>query len=233
MITHHRHLYADLADPIALLRREGGGGALANFWAYARSSGDAAVVDYSTLMAASQAPVAAQVLDAYDITQHRRLLDIGGGQGVFLAAVRRQAPALELGLFDLPAVVERARTLSNGPIALHGGDFFADALPPGYDCISLIRVLHDHDDAPALALLTRIRAALPPGGRLLIGEPIIIDAEPRIGATYFGLYLLAMGSGRARTPNQIIAMTRQAGFVSARRAHTTLPLVTSVIIANV
>ena len=233
MIAHHAHLYADLADPIALLRRGGGGGALERYWAYARTSGPEAVAEYSALMAASHAPVAMQVLDAYDIARHRRLLDIGGGEGVFLQEARRRAPALELGLFDLPAVAARAQVRSGGSIAVVGGDFLVDPLPRGYDCISLVRVLHDHDDPAALTLLTAIRVALAPGGRLLIGEPMAgaPGAEP-VGATYFGLYLLAMGSGRARSPAEIGALLSEAGFGRWRTRPTAIPLTASVIVAE-
>ncbi len=232
MIAHHRHLYADLADPVALFRRGGGGGELAAFWAYARGSSPEAVGAYSTLMAASHAPVAALVLDAYDVSRHRRLLDVGGGEGVFLGEVARRAPGVERALFDLPAVAERARAQLGDSVAVHCGDFFADPLPAPYDCITLMRVLHDHDDAAALALLTSIRAALAPGGVLLIGEPMIERHDARVGATYFGLYLLALGSGRARSHPEIAALLEAAGFRHRRTLRTALPLVASVIIAQ-
>ena len=234
MVRHHVHLYNDLADPLALLRRGGGGGALDQFWAYARTSEPDAVAAYSALMAASHRPVAEEVLDAYDLSKHRRLLDIGGGEGVFLEHARRRAPALGLGLFDLPAVVERARDRLGPTATLFGGDFLAEAIPSGFDCISLIRVLHDHDDAAALTLLKAIAAAMRPGGRLLIGEPMAGRAgtEP-VAATYFGLYLLAMGSGRARTPVEIGALLTAAGFHRWKVLPTAMPLTASVIVANV
>jgi len=61
-------------------------------------------------MAASQALIAGEVLDAYDLRRHRCLLDVGGGDGSFLIAAAARAPALRLMLFDLPPVAERART---------------------------------------------------------------------------------------------------------------------------
>ena len=53
MVAHHRLLYADLADPVALLRRGGGGGRLAAYWTYAEQAGhgdDDDVAAYSRLM---------------------------------------------------------------------------------------------------------------------------------------------------------------------------------------
>lgn len=239
MVRHHAALYADLADPLALLRRGGGGGALSRYWPYAEASGtteDQATADYSELMRVSQALVAEQVLNAYRIDRHRRMIDVGGGAGAFLEAVRARAPQLELTLFDLPAVAEAAgrRFAAEGvPIQTAGGDFFRDPFPEGADLISLIRILHDHDDAPAQALLQRVRTALKPGGRLLIGEPMAgVRGAEKAGDAYFGMYLLAMGSGRARTPGELAGMLRHAGFRRSWRVPTDLPLIASVMVAQ-
>ena len=221
MVAHHRLLYADLADPVALLRRGGGGGALSRHWRYAEdpAAGEATeVAAYSKLMSASQPLVAAQAIDAYRFDRHRRLLDVGGGEGGFLSAVGARVPDLDLALFDLPAVGARARARLDAAgltarAKVYGGDFLSDPLPPGYDVVTLVRVLHDHDDAPALALLRNVHAALPDGGTIFITEPMAQTpgAEPA-GDAYFGFYLLAMGSGRPRSVAEITAMLTTAGF---------------------
>lgn len=240
MIEHHALLYADLADPLALLRRGGGGGHLSGYWPYAegeQGEGDAeAAGAYSALMSASQAMVAAQLLDAYPIVRHRRLLDLGGGDGTFLRAVAARAPKLELSLFDLPLVAARAgeRFAAEGlRVAVTGGSFFGDALPQGADMMSLVRILHDHDDDRVMVLLKAVREALPPGGTLLVAEPMAgTRGAERMGDAYFGLYLLAMGSGRPRTVREIQAMLRTAGFAQSRRVPTAVPMIASLIVAR-
>lgn len=241
MVAHHRLLYADLADPVALLRRGGGGGALSGMWHYAEDAGAgdaAAVADYSALMAASQPMVAAQAIDAYRFDRHARLLDVGGGEGAFLCAVGARTPGLSLGLFDLPAVGERARARFaaaglDARAQVHSGDFLRDALPQGYDLISLVRVLHDHDDAAAMTLLRAIHAALPLGGTLVIVEPMAeTPGAERMGDAYFGFYLLAMGSGRPRSAREIGGMLRAAGFSRSRVVPTALPLTATIVAAT-
>jgi len=243
MIAHHAMLYADLADPVALLRGEPATSQLAGFWPYAASAAPATIAPdrvgaYSALMAESQALVANEVLDAYPLDRHRCLLDIGGGEGAFLAAAGVRTPKLRLMLFDLPAVVGRAPArLAAAGVAertsLFGGSFFTDPLPPGADVISLVRVLHDHDDEAALEILRRARSALPAGGRLLIAEPMsgTPGAAPA-GDAYFGFYLAAMGSGRPRTAGELSSMAKQAGFSATRLLATRTPLVIRVMIAD-
>jgi demethylspheroidene O-methyltransferase len=225
MVAHHRMFYADLADPVALLR----GGVqtgLSGFWPYRGAGGDAA--GYSALMAASQPMIAAEILAAYKFSEHRAVLDVGGGDGSFLRRLAARSPRLRLMLFDLPAVVARA----GAGIEAFGGDFRRDALPAGADLITLIRVLHDHDDDAALGILRACRAALPPGGVLLLAEPMAgtAGAEP-VGAAYFGFYLLAMGSGRARAPGEIEGLIRAAGFGRVRHVPTSQPMLTSLLTA--
>ena len=236
MVRHHRHFYADMADPVALLRRGGGGGALAGYWSYARREGAVSpgeVAGYSELMAASQPMVAEQVTAAYPLHGHRRLLDVGGGEGRFVRAVAAAAPRLDLAVFDLPAVAERARPILDAAglerVQTHGGSFFEDTLPRGFDLITLVRILHDHDDGPALSLLRNIHAALPPGGTLLIAEPMASDGPSSVGDVYFGFYLLAMGQGRARTPGEIMTLLTEAGFEKPRHIGTPLPLAAQII----
>ncbi len=235
MVAHHRLLYADLADPVSLLAAGPGQGSLAGFWPYADSDSGAAG-EYSALMTASQAMVADQVLAAHDFGRHAALLDIGGGHGAFVAAVAARHPRLGLGLFDLPAVADGARArlagLGLGRVAVTGGSFRDDPLPPGFDAISLIRILHDHDDTTVAALLASIAASLPRGGRLIIAEPLAQTPGARpMGDGYFGFYLWAMGQGRPRTATTYCAMLAAAGFASVREVPTALPLVTRLLVA--
>jgi demethylspheroidene O-methyltransferase len=243
MVEHHALFYADLADPVALLRNPRGGTRLARYWAYAGNDGAKAleggeVGEYSALMAASQPMIAAEILGAYDLSHHRRLMDVGGGEGAFLAAAGHRHPALELTLFDLPAVAERARARLEreglgARSSVHGGSFHTDELPRGADVISLVRVVHDHDDEDVRGLLRRVHAALPPGGKLLLAEPMsgTPGAEP-IGEAYFGFYLLAMGRGRPRRMEELQAMLKQAGFRTSRAIPTRTPMLTSLLVAT-
>ncbi len=248
MIEHHAHLYADLADPVGLLRQRpdrsaGYKSSLGAYWAYAAADNpDAAapgsVSDYSALMAASQSFIADDVLAAYPMTRHRRLLDIGGGAGAFAIKAAVHAPHLQIQVFDLPAVADLAnQAFAKAEIGdrahATGGNFHTDPLPAGVDVATLIRVVHDHDDEAVVNLLRAARAALAPDGVLILAEPLSATAGgDRIAEAYFGFYLLAMGSGRPRSFEQIRALLQAAGFrrIDLRPTHT--PLLVRVIEAR-
>jgi demethylspheroidene O-methyltransferase len=243
MIAHHAMLYDDLADPVALLRGGGGTGRLAAYWPYATGAQPAdlsreAVAPYTALMSRSQPMIANEVLAAYSFRQHRCLLDVGGGDGAFLSVVAAKNPELRCLLFDLPAVAahagERFRRdgLASRATAI-GGSFLTDALPSGADIISLVRIVHDHNDDHVMAILRAVRDALPVNGTLLIAEPLagIHGTEP-VADAYFAFYLLAMGSGRPRTFEGLRTMLADAGFGDVVLKPAGMPMLTSVLTAK-
>jgi demethylspheroidene O-methyltransferase len=226
LVEHHAVLYADLQDPVALLRGNGASPALSKYWAYATAAAPGALApaqvnEYSALMSASQPLVAEEVLDSYDVRRHRCLLDVGGGQGRFLRAVARRAPGLKLMLFDLPGVVPVAHdALAAEGLAhrstVHGGDFTRDPLPTGADIATLIRVIYDHPDERALAILRAVYRALPPGGTLLL-------AEPMAGAP---------GAPRMGDASELQFLMETAGFERVRELPTPIPLQVGVLVAR-
>jgi demethylspheroidene O-methyltransferase len=243
MVEHHAALYSDLADPVALLTAARGDTALARYWAYARAE-TASDVDadraasYSKLMTSSLGFIADEVLDAYPFARHSHVLDVGGGEGAFAAALARRYAALSVTVFDLPAVAERARDhlLRAGicdRVDVASGDFLKEDLPRGADLVTLLRVVHDHDDAAVVRLLRNIAAVLPRGGKILIAEPLAnAPGHERVGSAYFGMYLLAMGSGRPRSADQICDLLTRTGFSHPEQRATRQPMLAGVVTAQ-
>lgn len=238
MVRHHQYLYRDLTDPLALLKREFEP-ELARFWPYATGT-EGGSSEYSELMAASQSLVADDILDAYPMGQHRELRDIAGGTGNFICSALARSASLRASLIDLPSVAEQAnlrlseRGLGERATAV-GGDMFDKPLEgaESADLISLVRVVHDHDDGPIMQLFRALKRDMAPGARLLIAEPMAgtRGAEP-MGDGYFGLYLWAMGSGRPRSAEELSRMLRDAGFSECREIKTSRPLMTRLLVAT-
>ena len=245
MVRHHDAFYRDLEDPVGLLSRPKAETHLSRMWGYALAT-DATgatpegVAPYSALMASSQAMVAREVTAAFPFDDYNDLLDLGGGQGAFAIAMARAHPHLRARVLDLPAVAERARVSVRAAglsdrIEAVGGSFFepAKGLRPA-GVVSLVRILHDHDDDRLPMILAFARSVTRPGGRLLVAEPMsgTGPSARRITDAYFNLYLHAMGSGRPRKPRAIARFLREAGFQRPRLISTRAPLVASVLVAD-
>jgi len=220
MIRHHGAFYRDMGDPLALLRGEAET-ELAAFWPYvfgAQGAVDPEVTAiYSELMAQSQRLVAQDTLAQVSLRGITKLMDVGGGTGVFLEEVGKVAPQVERWLFDLPTVVSHAQ---DPGLKIHPGSFRDDPLPQGTDAISLVRVLYDHADDTVVALLKSVFETLPPGGRLIVSEPMSGGARPDPQTdVYFAFYTLAMRTGRTRSAAEISTLMQKAGFsqIQARR----------------
>lgn len=87
------------------------------------------------------------VCEAYDFTGFARIIDVGGGVGLFAAMIHDSAPQSEVVLFDLPHVIEEAKRklatdkTSDG-LRLVGGNMF-QALPGPADALVLKAVVCD------------------------------------------------------------------------------------------
>jgi demethylspheroidene O-methyltransferase len=122
-----------------------------------------------------------------------------------------------------------ARAGIGGRAEAFGGDFRTGPLPDGADIISLVRVIHDHDDDAAMAILRTAYRALPEGGSLLLAEPMAGTSGAETVGAYFAFYLLAMGSGRPRPVETLSAMLKEAGFSTVTLLATHRPMLVRVL----
>ena len=249
MIEHNHLLYQDMQDPLQFLGNAWRG-SMADYWPYAHAkpagTPDAQGADkftrYSELMAASQGFVVQEILSSYFFSEHRCVLDVGAGRGRFVSELAAHAPHLNFMMFDLPPVLAlakenmRAKGLSER-VSLHPGSFLDDPLPSGADLISLVRVAHDHPDAVVRQILQKAYDALPVGGTILLAEPMA-QSQPEGGSgdasvdAYFHFYLLAMGDGRLRTPQELMDMMQAAGFTHVERVPNAMPIHAQILLGR-
>ncbi|SCG59137.1 methyltransferase [Micromonospora halophytica] len=156
---------------------------------------DAQTADFEHSMAVGLGPVTETIRRHADLLwpDRRRLLDVGGGDGTLAAHVLDIAPDLRADVYNLPAVAPLVATtrLSRGHpdrLGFVGGDFLAEPLPPGYDALSFVRVLHDWPNEVARRLVEQAYEALEPGGLLLISEEF--RTPDRLAMQFFWSYFL-------------------------------------------
>lgn len=238
MVAHHALLYRDLTDPVqAFSQRQST--QLSRYWSYAEGQSDAQAAEcYSALMAESLDIIADHVLNACHLSQARHLVDIGGGTGRFATLAIERHPQLRATVVDLPDVIASpeavARQEAHTRLHFCAANVFQDPLPTDSDVISLVRILHDHDDDKALAIIKAARRALPAGGQIIVAEPMAdTRGAEAIGHAYFGVYLWAMRSGRPRTSAELGQMLRAGGFSEIREHKSHMPALVRVITASV
>lgn len=172
--------------------------------------------------------VSEAVVQAYDFSGVRTIVDVGGGHGTLLSAILRGNAHLKGILFDLPHVADGARGLmASAGVAdrceIRGGDFFAE-VPAGGDAYILSWIIHDWDRGRAVTILKRCRQAMPATGRLLLVEAVIPPGnEPHAGKIMDFVMLTALG-GQERTEEQYDELLREAGFRLSAVVPTASPM---------
>jgi hypothetical protein len=156
------------------------------------------------------------VLRAYDFSRFHRLLDVGGGRGVFLSHLLSAVPKLEGVLFDQPQVIAGAKDSFKGEVAgratIVSGSFF-EGVPDGADAYVLRRIIHDWEDEEAVKIMSNVHAAMQPGATLLIIEGLIDSVTRPVGL--MDLMMLVLG-GRERTEAEFKSLAQNAGFTLSR-----------------
>jgi hypothetical protein len=160
------------------------------------------------------------IQEAYDFTSCRTLVDVGGGRGGLLVTLLQAFPTLRGILFDVPSVVESAQAVLHtdalrGRCQLVGGDFLV-AVPAGGDLYMLKRILIDRTDDEARTLLTNIRHAMAPQGRVLVADPESTSLYGKL----LDMFMLMVQGGRLRTNAEIQALFAQTGFQLNRAVET-------------
>lgn len=162
--------------------------------------------------------------ETYDFSRARRILDVGGGGAAYTIELCRKYPALSATVFDLPFVCEQTveRITEAGlsdRITCVPGDFFSDDLPGGHDVALLSSVLHDWSEGENLAILRRVRDALPSGGTIMISELLLDDDKsgPPPAALFSLLMLVETENGRNYTSMEYEAWLRKVGCVDVVR----------------
>jgi len=165
-----------------------------------------------------------KVVRAFDLGGFRRLVDLGGATGHLPNAALEFYPHLEAAVFDLPPVIETARSFADPRVELIPGDFFTDPLPPA-DLYALGRILHDWSEPKIRSLLKKVFEALPHGGALLIVERLLHpDKSGPTTALMQSLNMLCCTEGKERTLAEYETLLREAGFASVEGKVTGAPI---------
>jgi hypothetical protein len=200
------------------------------FFDYLRHAGESA--DHfragMTLGSQSQAPF---LMESFDFSPFKQIVDIGGGEGAFLAAILRANPNAHGMLMDMHCMVDNSNYLQSEEVSdrceVIAGDFFEGA-PSGGDLYILKAILHDWSDEMAIQILRNCRDALgsAKSGRVLVIEMVIPNGRKPHPAKFMDLNLLVLTpGGRERTQKEFRALFHAAGLKWKGLYRSACPLV--------
>ena len=155
----------------------------------------------------------------------RRLLDVGGGHGLYAVELCYRRPDLAATVFDHPEALavarEEAAAVGLGDrVRTRGGDYWVDDLGEGYDVALLFNVIHAHDGAEIVELFGRVADALVPGGRIAVLDQLAGSARTPVGRAGLGFvdltYAATLGAN-VHPYGDVAEWLRAAGFEDVRR----------------
>lgn len=115
---------------------------------------------------------AKEVVNAIDMTDVKKALDLGGGPGTYSMELARKIDSVVL--FDLPSTVVIAKDIISKTeaynISFIEGDFLVDDIGSGYDLIFISQVLHSFSADNNLNILRKAYKALNRNGLIAIHE---------------------------------------------------------------
>jgi hypothetical protein len=130
---------------------------------------------FNSAMASLTSAYASLISSMYDFSQFNTIIDIGGGQGMFLSIILKNNPNLHGILFDLPHAIKSAKNMyaqesanSKDKDNVHDilsrcklieGDFFK-SIPAGADCYIIKNVILNWDDESAVIILKNCLQAM-------------------------------------------------------------------------
>jgi hypothetical protein len=185
-------------------------------WEYeARHPEEGAIFDAAMTGMSHRQAVAA--LAAYDFGRFGRIVDVGGGQGAFIAAILNKYPSTRGVLFDQPHVVAGAEPVLRAAGVVErcdvvGGSFF-DAVPDDGDAYVVKNVVVDWGDEQAVAILRACRRAMGPTGMLLVIEPVLGAPNEGTFEKFADLIMLVVPGGRCARARSSPRSSRARGSV--------------------
>jgi SAM-dependent methyltransferase len=147
------------------------------------------------------------------------LVDVAGGHGGFAMAMCRRHPGLRATVLDLPpsAAVGREIVAERGfadRVDFREGDVFELGLGENLDVVSVFNLIHHLSEGRDRELVGMARAALKPGGALVIGDSARPEPGGQMSAhgAVSSLLFYAWSHSRNFTPSEVRGWMEEAGF---------------------
>lgn len=170
--------------------------------------------NFNQYMVGKFTPIFKSVINTYDFSRFRSIIDIGGGNGSFMLEILNANKEIKGYVFDLPELKNAASVnITNATLSdrcqFIGGDFFKDI--PRLASIYLMKsIIHDWSDEDALKILKNCRKGMDENSKLLIVEQIIFPNRKRDAIKFSDMMMLVLFGSKERTEKEFKSLLRQA-----------------------
>ena len=162
-----------------------------------------------------------------DLSKRSRVLDIGGGSGIYACSMVKNHPHLLATVLEQAPVDAIARSTVEGyllseRIGIHSGNMFhGEDWPRDCDVHLFSNVLHDWDFAEIEQLLARSFEALPEGGMVAVHETFLhADKTGPLPVAEYSCILMHSTQGRCYSTEEIFGKLLEAGFTDPSHRET-------------
>lgn len=157
-----------------------------------------------------------QIVESYDFSPYKTIIDIGGGKGGLLSEILKNNSFAYGILYDLLHVMSSAQDYLSkqkleGRYNCLPGSFF-ESINKGYDLYLLKRILHDWNDEDCVRILSNCRESMTKKSKLLIIEAVIETGNTKDFAKDVDLAMLVLFGGKERTENEWKILLQKANL---------------------
>ena len=162
-----------------------------------------------------------------DLTNVKKMLDVGGGSAAFSMEIVKKNPAIKATVLDLPHVIPLTKKYVSDAGLLENfdfieGDYLTKEFENGYDLILLSAIVHINNYEQNKMLVKKCADALNKNGIIIISDFIMNDdrTQPVHGALFSINMLVGTTSGDTHTEKEIREWFESAGLTKVERKNT-------------
>ncbi|CAQ86474.1 MULTISPECIES: methyltransferase [Photorhabdus] len=164
--------------------------------------------NFDSLMSRNSDKLAKKLLETYDFSKHKRILDLGGGEGNLLVKINEKVKGKHYAVLD-----KYNETPVSENMEFINGDFLK-SVPSGYDLYILKNVIHNWSDNDSISILKNCRKAMNDDASILLITIMKKPLSPIVNiAKSMDIFMDVLLLGKERYLTEFEYLANQAGLI--------------------
>ena len=181
--------------------------------------GDEATRTYILGMLYRGIPQAKLLAEVVPLHGRRKMLDVGGGPGIFSIVLTEKNPGLKADVLDLPQTLRVTKEIirdfnSESRVSTKEGSYLLDPFGEDYDVVLLSSMISQEGPEVIKGIIKKSFDAMTTGGKILIQEQFLeTDKSGPLLAALIGInQLIHTPAGRAYSAKEVATWAAEIGF---------------------